>query len=50
MHQIGSLSRITSFVNAYKRVRIIESLEGIDQNYNLMYIDQNYLITRNRAL
>ena len=44
---IGSLSRITGYFNAVHRVKLMQSLKGIDWFNNVQYLDANFLVLKN---
>ena len=49
MHQVGSLSRINSYINACSRVAVLESLSGVSQS-DIMFMDSKNLILRDRSI
>lgn len=47
---IGSLSRITGFLNSVHRVKLMQSLKSIDWFKSIRYLDGNYLVLKNSWL
>ena len=49
LQQIGSLCRITGFLNAVARVKTLQSFEEVCPN-NILYLDNQYLLLKNASL
>lgn len=50
LQQVGSLCRITGFLNAVSRVKTLQSLEDIQVSNNLLYLDNQFLLLQNASL
>ena len=50
MQQIGSLSRISAYINACQRVRYAQTLSRIDTNRSVTYLDGRTLILKNQQI